>query len=218
MLRRKPVERIKPKELLRLEAFSDAVFAIAITLLILEMVQALHYDDELPLFRTLLINWKYFVAFAIGFLTILICWINHHFVVSYVEKTDSKLFWFNGFVLLVVTFTPFPTAILAEYLEREPHHAMAVFGFNYVMMSIAAYCISAYTWHKVVKKSETNVLYYCTLMYKYSIIYTIIAFLVCFVSVTAAVFMYIMLFVVFAFPHEFSMKLLRWKTGNARTR
>src|SRR4051812_5204989 len=115
MHQRKPVTRHKPKELLRLEAFSDGVFAIAITLLILELIQALHFDVEVTLFRMLLMNWKYFLAFLIGFCTILICWINHHLVVSYIEKTDSRLFWVNGFVLLVVTFTPFPTAILAEY-------------------------------------------------------------------------------------------------------
>jgi TMEM175 potassium channel family protein len=53
------------------------------------------------------------LVFFIGFQTILICWINHHLVLSYAEKTDSSFCWVNGFVLLVVTFTPFPTAILA---------------------------------------------------------------------------------------------------------
>src|SRR5215208_2258956 len=104
----KAERELKSKELLRLETFSDGVFAIAITLLILEVIQILHTGSREGLLQLLTGNWKSFLVFLIGFLTILICWINHHLVLSYVEKTDSKLFWFNGFVLLVVTVTPFP--------------------------------------------------------------------------------------------------------------
>jgi uncharacterized membrane protein len=213
MHKQNPEAKHKPKELLRLEAFSDGVFAIAITLLILEMIQALHFDEKIPLFRLLLVNWKHFVAFLIGFSTILICWINHHLVVSFIEKTDSRLFWVNGFVLLVVTFTPFPTAILAEYLDKESHHAMAVFGFNYVMMSIAAFCISSYIEHRSIRKSRSHMIHYYTLLYKYSIFYTLFAFLVCFFSVVGAIVLYVILFIVFAFPHEFSIRLFDWKAG-----
>jgi len=207
-MRNQRTTKTKSKELLRLETFSDGVFAIAITLLILELVQILHYNNKASLFRVLLDNWKSFIAFLIGFLTILICWINHHLVVSYIEKTDSNLFWINGFVLLVVTFTPFPTAILAEYMEKESHHALAFFGFNYVMMSVAAYCISAYIFNRLAKKTGSDLLYYHTTLYKYSIFYTLINFFICFVSVPLAIFFYVVLFIVFAFPKEFSVMLL----------
>ena len=210
-MRNRRTTKTKSKELLRLETFSDGVFAIAITLLILELVQMLHYHNNLPLFRMLLHNWKSFLAFLIGFLTILICWINHHLVVSYIERTDSKLFWVNGFVLMVVTFTPFPTAILAEYMEKESHHALALFGFNYIMMSVAAYCISAYILKRLAKKSGSDLLYYHTFLYKYSIFYTVITFFICFVSVPIAIFFYFLMFIVFAFPREFSMMLLNRK-------
>jgi uncharacterized membrane protein len=211
MRNRKTITKTKSKELLRLETFSDGVFAIAITLLILELIQILHNNNKVPLFQMLMDNWKSLAAFLIGFLTILVCWINHHLVISYTETTDSNLFWINGFVLLVVTFTPFPTAILAEYLEKESNHALAFFGFNYVMMSIAAYSISAYVLNKLVKRSESNLLYYHTLLYKYSIIYALIAFFICFFSVPVAIFFYVVLFIVFAFPKKFSMMLLSWR-------
>jgi uncharacterized membrane protein len=210
-MRDQKAAKAKSKELVRLETFSDGVFAIAITLLILELIQILHYDNKAPLSRMLLDNWKSFIAFLIGFLTILICWINHHLVISYTERTDSKLLWINGFVLLVVTFTPFPTAILAEYLEKESHHALAFFGFNYVMMSIAAYCISAYVLNKLARKADSDLLYYHTFLYKCSIFYTLIAFFICFISVPVAIFFYVILFIVFAFPKEFSMMLLNRK-------
>ena len=208
-MKKRIVTKTESKELLRLVTFSDGVFAIAITLLILELIQVLHNDTKGPLSQLLLDNWKSLVAFIIGFLTILICWINHHLVISYTEKADTNLFWINGFVLLVVTFTPFPTAILAEYLEEETHHALAFFGFNYVMMSIAAYAISAYILNRLVRKSGSDLLYYQTMLYKYSIPYSIIAFFVCFVSVPVAVFLYLILFIVFASPKRFALMLLR---------
>jgi uncharacterized membrane protein len=203
--------KTKSKELMRLEAFSDGVFAIAITLLVLELVQMLHNHEAGSLTEMLASNWRSFAAFLIGFLTILICWINHHLVVSYIERTDSLLFWVNGFVLLVVTFTPLPTAVLAGYIEKESHYALAFFGFNYVMMSLAAYCLSAYILNRLTKKTNASLLFYHTILYKYSIFYTVLVFIICFVSVPLAIFFYILLFIVFAFPKEFSIILERRK-------
>jgi uncharacterized membrane protein len=212
-MKRRLASEAESKELLRLETFSDGVFAIAITLLILELIQVLHYNTKTSLYNLLLDNWKSLVAFLVGFLTILICWINHHVVISYTHKTDNNLFWINGFVLLVVTFTPFPTAILAEYLQEETHHALAFFGFNYVMMSVAAYAISAYILHRLVKKTGSELLYYYTLLYKYSIIYTLVAFFVCFISIPAAAILYVLLFIVFAAPKRFATLLLKRNAG-----
>jgi uncharacterized membrane protein len=108
-----------PKETARLEAFSDGVFAIAITLLVLELISMLHPQNGETLLDFCLHHWEPFAAFLIGFLTILVCWINHKHVFDYIKKTDSNLPWVNGFVLFMITFTPFPTAILAEYLGRK---------------------------------------------------------------------------------------------------
>ncbi|MBK9733116.1 MAG: DUF1211 domain-containing protein [Chitinophagaceae bacterium] len=197
------------KETSRLEAFSDGVFAIAITLLILELIQTMYPHSEGGLPGLLLNHWQSFLAFAMGFLTILICWINHHLVFEYIKKTDSKLMWVNGFVLLVVTFTPFPTAVLAEYFESESNTALAFFGFNYFMMSVAAYGICAYPFNKhLIEEGSREVFNGFRLMYAYSIIYTLLTFFVCFFSVAAAIFFYCILFVVFAFPKEFSKKLM----------
>jgi len=192
---------------MRLEMFSDGVFAIAITLLVLELIQILHNHDEGPLWRMLLSNWRSFAAFLIGFLTILVCWINHHLVLSYINNVDSKLFWINGFVLLVVTFTPLPTAVLAEYIRKESDYALAFFGFNYFMVSLAAYSISAYILKKLSSKTDRGLLYYHTRLYKYSIFYTLFVLFICFLSVPLAIFFYMILFIVFAFPKEFSIML-----------
>ncbi len=79
------------KETHRLELFSDGVFAIAITLLVLELIQKLHPENGTELIGYYVHHWQPFLAFLIGFLTILVCWINHHHVFTYIHKMDSKL-------------------------------------------------------------------------------------------------------------------------------
>jgi uncharacterized membrane protein len=94
------------KEPSRVELFSDAVFAIAITLLVLELIQILHPKSEKDLLTTCLNHWQSFLAFFIGFTTILICWINHHVAFEFIHKVDTKFLWVNGFLLFIVTLTP----------------------------------------------------------------------------------------------------------------
>jgi uncharacterized membrane protein len=192
----------------RLEAFSDGVFAIAITLLILELIEMLRAPGGDKLEKMLLNNWESFLAFIIGFLTILICWINHHTVVSHIKKVDSNLMWVNGFVLLVVTFTPFPTYILSEYISKEPHAAVAIFGFNYCMMSVAAYCVTAYPYKRnLIEQSSKKIMRSYKLMYGCSIIYTFLILPLCFISIPLSVFFYFVLFIVFAFPDVSASKI-----------
>lgn len=201
------------KETSRLETFSDGVFAIAITLLILDLIEILHPETGEGLVNLLLTHWESLLAFIIGFLTILICWINHHLVFVYLQKTDSNLMWVNGFVLLMVTFTPFPTAILADYFAKETHTALAFYGVNYFLMSLAAYSLCAYSYNKhLIKEESRELFYYFKLLYWYSIIYTFLVFFVCFISMPAALFFYCVLFIVFAFPREFARRIMRMKT------
>ena len=120
----------------RIEAFSDGVFAIAITLLVLELITTLHPHQGVGLVQNCVNHWHSFLAFTIGFITILVCWINHHIALESIQKVDTRFMWVNGFLLFLVTFTPFPTAILAEYLESEGGTALAIFGFNYFIVVI----------------------------------------------------------------------------------
>jgi uncharacterized membrane protein len=199
---------VASKETARLETFSDGVFAIAITLLILELIQNLHLQGDEPLIKHLLGHWQSLFAFAIGFLTILICWINHHLVFNYITKVNSSLMWVNGFVLFVVTFTPFPTAVLAEYFKTERHNAMAFFGFNYFMVSLAAYSLTSYAYKTHLIQENNRELFYCFIrLYRYSIVYTFLVFFVCFISIPISILLYCILFIVFAYPKEFGEKL-----------
>jgi uncharacterized membrane protein len=113
----------------RLEAFSDGVFAIAITLLILEIrvpdPAAGHGNSWLN--RELWALWPSLLAFCLSFWVILVMWVNHHELLRLVRGVDYPLLFANGFLLLMVTFVPFPTAVLARYLGTGAANAAVAF-------------------------------------------------------------------------------------------
>jgi len=128
------------KETGRVEAFSDGVFAIAITLLILE-IKVPHFDgaaSNAQLLRALLDLWPSYVAFLLSFFAILIMWINHHGLFRLIHRVDTPFLYANGAMLLLVTFVPFPTALLAAYLGQPGEHAAtAYYCGTFVLVSIA---------------------------------------------------------------------------------
>lgn len=109
------------KSLSRLEMFSDGVFAIAITLLVLEIkvppIHDIHSSREL--IDALVHLWPSFFAFLYSFGGILIQWILHHNGFNHMAKTSRPFIYANGFLLLTIVFFPFPTALLAEYINTE---------------------------------------------------------------------------------------------------
>ena len=109
------------KETGRVEAFSDGVFAIAITLLVLNL--KVPSAGDLPagtgLLTALLEQWPSYVAYVVSFLTILIMWINHHTLFKLITRTDHVFLMINGLLLLTISVLPFPTALAAEYIERS---------------------------------------------------------------------------------------------------
>ena len=108
----------------RVEAFSDGVFAIAITLLILE-IRVPHGDHGL--WAGLLALWPSYVAFLMSFIVILIMWVNHHELLRMVQGVNYPFLFANGFLLLTVTFVPFPTAVLAQNLATPEAKAAVAF-------------------------------------------------------------------------------------------
>lgn len=128
------------KETARVEAFSDGVFAIAATLLIIEiklppLPQETTGRDVLA---ALLALWPSYLAFVMSFVTILIMWINHHELFKLLQGTNRRLLFANGFMLLIVTFVNFPTAVLAKYLERAGANvAVAFYCGTYVVVALS---------------------------------------------------------------------------------
>ena len=113
----------------RLEAFSDGVFAIAITLLIIE-VRVPHVEEGHSLADALGDQWAQYVAYAISFTVIGIIWLNHHHVLTEVARVTRRLALINLALLAAIAFLPFPTALLAEYVSvggDRSHVAAAVY-------------------------------------------------------------------------------------------
>jgi uncharacterized membrane protein len=105
----------------RLQSFSDGVFAVAITLLVLNLVVPELKGDPSTwtasaLAGALAKEWPSYLAFVTSFGTILIMWINHHTIVKLVRRADTLFVFANGFHLLHVTIVPFITALVARYL------------------------------------------------------------------------------------------------------
>jgi uncharacterized membrane protein len=119
----------------RLEAFSDGVLAIAITLLVLELSVDTSTHD---LGKELLHIWPSYLAYVTSFLTIGIIWVNHHALFSYVDHVDRGLLFLNTLLLLVVAFTPFPTRLIAEFLRENDNERTAAlaYGITFVIMAV----------------------------------------------------------------------------------
>jgi len=128
------------KETARVEAFSDGVFAIAITLLILEIkVPSIpEGSTNSQLLFSLLNLWPSYFAFFLSFTAVLIMWINHHGFFKYLKSINTTFLYANGFLLLMVTFIPFPTAVLARYINSPAANISSAFYIgSMVILSIA---------------------------------------------------------------------------------
>lgn len=112
----------------RIESFSDGVFAIAVTLLVLEIkIPSQQIVNEFGLALALISIWPSYLAFVTSFVTILVIWAHHHWIFSLIRRADHLLVYLNGLLLLVVTFVPFPTGLLAEYLLHPQARVSASF-------------------------------------------------------------------------------------------
>jgi uncharacterized membrane protein len=120
----------------RLETFADGVFAIAATLLILN-VDAQVGEDVHDLGARIAHVWPSYLAYAVSFVTIGIMWINHHTILEQVERADRRFLLANIGLLTCIAFVPFPTRLVAEHVRGDGAEAAALtFGFTMVATAI----------------------------------------------------------------------------------
>ena len=136
-MNQKEIDSRDEKEKGRVEAFSDGVFAIAITLLILDV----HVPRDLPETKTLgdalLKQWPSYLAFLTSFALIGIMWINHHKLFTLIKRSDHLLLVFNTLLLLGATVVPFTTSLLSEYIgQSEQKVAAMVYMGNFFVIAI----------------------------------------------------------------------------------
>jgi uncharacterized membrane protein len=119
----------------RLEAFSDGVFAVAITLLVLE----LNVPAGDHLWHQLKEEWPSFAAFFVSFWVIGIIWVNHHGVLDHLKRANRAVLYLNLLVLMTVVFIPFSTALIAEHLKSgaDESVAAAVYSGAFLAMGVA---------------------------------------------------------------------------------
>src|SRR5256884_4799387 len=116
----------------RLEAFSDGVFAIAVTLLVLDIgVSATAGQDLGGAIRGL---WPSYLAYVASFSTIGAAWLGHNAITEYLERTDAAFVRLNLLLLLFVSFLPFPTRLVAEYIRQDKAERVAVTFYGIVLL------------------------------------------------------------------------------------
>jgi uncharacterized membrane protein len=148
------VEQVEEeKETGRVEAFSDGVFAIATTLLVLEIKVPLDGNGEAlesatDLLMALGRQWPHYLAYLMGFSTIVIMWINHHGLFRLIRRSTHGLLIWNSLLLLVISLVPFLTALVAEYLsplEGEGARAALVIYSGWGI--VIALCFNLLWWY-----------------------------------------------------------------------
>jgi uncharacterized membrane protein len=118
----------------RTEAFSDGVFAVAATLLVFSMATPIVRSG---LSTALLDEWPSYAAYVISFMTIVVIWVNHHVVVDAMDRLDRPFLFLNALLLLTVAVIPFPTGVLAHYLQAGHDQQIAAFAYGLTMSAMA---------------------------------------------------------------------------------
>ena len=128
----------------RTETFSDGVFAIAATLLVLELKVPQVEPGGLSV--ALLERWPSYATYVVSFLTIGIIWVNHHAVMDRIRNVNRRLLFMNLVFLMAVAAIPFPTALLADYLQvgHDERLAAAVYGGTMAVMGVSLGAMWAY--------------------------------------------------------------------------
>ncbi|MGH2856630.1 MAG: TMEM175 family protein [Solirubrobacteraceae bacterium] len=122
----------------RLEAFSDGVIAVSITLLVLG-IRVPPPGPHQSLGHSLGVNWPNYVAYAISFVTIGIIWINHHAMIGRLTSADHSILILNILLLMTIGILPFATDLMATYLRQAHGQRLAagIFGGAFLLMAIA---------------------------------------------------------------------------------
>jgi uncharacterized membrane protein len=119
----------------RLETFADGVFAIAATLLILNVDAQV--SDVPDLGSRLLHIWPSYLAYAVSFVTIGIMWVNHHTLMTQIERADRRFLLATVGLLMCIAFVPFPTRLVAEHIRAEgARDAALAYGFTMIATAV----------------------------------------------------------------------------------
>jgi len=192
----------------RIEAFSDGVFAIAITLLVIE-IGVPHMNDAplgATLFGELADQWPSYLAYVISFLQIGVIWANHHNRFRFIVRSDHGLLFLNILFLMCVAFIPFPTALLAEYLgETATESATAGIVYAGSLMVTAFFFTLLWLYvagsRRLLDQSlDLTIIRAMTRRYVLGMLFYVLAFAISFVSLAASLVLLVVLALLFILP------------------
>jgi uncharacterized membrane protein len=131
----------------RLEAFSDGVFAIAVTLLVLDL--AVPASASKHLLRSIAELWPSYLAYVASFSTIGATWLGHNAITEYLERVNTVFVRLNLLLLLVVSFLPFPTRLFADYIGQDSNERVAatIYGLTFLLASTLLLVLWRYALH-----------------------------------------------------------------------
>jgi uncharacterized membrane protein len=142
----------------RLEAFSDGVFAVAITLLVLQFIAPEVQSGKL--LSALLGQWPQLVTYVASFLTVGVVWVNHHTIFRGLKAVDRTIQFINLVLLLTVVLVPYPTELLGRYLNSGQNGSVAAAFYALVMTVMAISFQTLVAWaltHPNLLRAEVNV-------------------------------------------------------------
>lgn len=201
--------RSEEKETGRLEAFSDGVFAIAITLLILQIPLPDEAKNTPSLLTQLGNQWATYLAYLVSFLTILIMWVNHHIIFRLIHRTDQFFLILNGLLLMVITFVNYPMAVLARSLQSpdrpglsaDQHTAALFYNGTFIVIAIIYNLLWRYASHNrrlLSKSADPLMVETINKQYRFGPLFYVAAFLLAFLSVWASLVLNLLFAVYFA--------------------
>ncbi len=190
------------KETARIEAFSDGVFAIAITLLILE-IKVPTADNDLA--GQLLRQWPSYVAFVISFAFIGIMWINHHRLFTHIRRSNNTLMILNLALLLGVTAVPYPAAVLAKHLGRGGQRTAAIlYNGTYFVIAVIFNALwrncASRNGHLLGQDVDLATTRRITFQYAFGPVFYLLCIALAWVSVPASLLLNLALAIFFALP------------------
>ncbi|MGI8586207.1 MAG: TMEM175 family protein [Chloroflexia bacterium] len=197
-------------ETVRVEAFSDGVFAFAITLLVLELKVPTDSPGSGGLLDTLFKQWPVFLAFLTSFATVGIMWMNHNKLFLQIKRIDHWLIVLNLLLLLTVTFVPFPTEVLAEYIEGPDQHIAAmIYSGAFLLIAICFNLLWRYASYKdrlLDEKADPEVTKRITRDYAFGPMLYIVALGLATINAGLSVALNLLLAVFFALPHRDALR------------
>jgi uncharacterized membrane protein len=199
----------------RLEAFSDGVISITITLLVLN-IHVPNENDTAPLLTLLLKQWPSYLNYVTSFIVIGIFWVNHHNMFKYIKRADHFFLLVNILFLMCLVFIPFVTALLAAYVNKPEQHTAALLYSGTLLLT--AIMFNVIWWYAARKRFlldprlNPHIVNRLTRSYLIGIPLYVLSMMFSLVSVEASLLLYIFIALIYALPSEFLHPVRWWST------